>query len=494
MESEVAAKARREAETTATYIGLKTRAQRAKLSNGSVSASSHQPRSTDEKKKKKSHKPTVDNKYSQWKTLVPILYDSLSNQSLVWPCLSCRRIVDYTYGDHSLSKHWLRISSVSTSRNKWTDGSVPNTLVVANCEAVKKQLNGEACSPFVKKYKTIIHPGEVNRIRELPQNSKIVATHTDSPDVLIWDTETQPDRHAVLGAPHSRPDLILTGHQDNAEFALAMFPTEPFVLSGGKDKSVVLWSIQDHITTAGTDSKSPGSSIKQTGGRSVGPRGVYHGHEDTVEDVAFCPSSAQEFCSVGDDSCLILWDARTGTGPAMKVEKAHDADLHCVDWNPHDNNLILTGSADNTVRLFDCRNLTSNGVGSPIYKFEGHNASVLSVQWSPDKSSVFGSAAEDGLLNIWDYDKVGKKSARAPKSPPGLLFQHAGHRDNMVDFHWNVLEPWTIVSVSGNCESNGGGGTLQIWRMSELIYRPEDEVLAELEDFKSQVFSCASRP
>lgn len=94
MLSEVAAKARREAETPATYIGLKTRAQRAKLSNGSVSASSHQPRSTEKKKKKKkkSHKPTVDNKYSQWKTLVPILYDSLSNQSLVWPCLSCRSV------------------------------------------------------------------------------------------------------------------------------------------------------------------------------------------------------------------------------------------------------------------------------------------------------------------------------------------------------------------------------------------------------------------
>lgn len=26
-----------------------------------------------------------------------------------------------------------------------------------------------------------------------------------------------------------------------------------------------------------------------------------------------------------------------------QVEKAHDADLHCVDWNPHDVNLILTG-------------------------------------------------------------------------------------------------------------------------------------------------------
>jgi len=26
---------------------------------------------------------------------------------------------------------------------------------------------------------------------------------------------------------------ILTGHQDNAEFALAMCPTQPYVLSGG---------------------------------------------------------------------------------------------------------------------------------------------------------------------------------------------------------------------------------------------------------------------
>lgn len=29
----------------------------------------------------------------------------------------------------------------------------------------------------------------------------------------------------------------------------------------------------------------------------------------------------------------------------LQVEKAHNADLHCVDWNPHDDNLILTGYA-----------------------------------------------------------------------------------------------------------------------------------------------------
>ncbi|VVA99685.1 unnamed protein product [Arabis nemorensis] len=496
MESEVAATFQAttttgEAETPATATVLKKRGRNRK-SNGESQSPFSQLQSNTEKKKT-NQKPIVDDKYSQWKTLVPILYDSLANHNLVWPSLSCRWGPQF---EQAASKNQQRLYL-----SEQTNGSVPNTLVIASCEAVKRQGNEEACSLFAKKYKSIIHPGEVNRIRELPQNSKIVATHTDSPDVLIWDTETQPDRPPVFGAPNSRPDLILTGHQDTAEFALAMCPTEPLVLSGGKDKSVVLWSIQDHITTAGTDSKSPGSSIKQTGevsnqtgGCSVGPRGVYHGHENTVEDVAFCPSNAQVFCSVGDDSCLILWDARTGMDPAMKVEKAHDADLHCVDWNPHDNNLILTGSADNTVRVFDRRSMTSNGVGSPIYKFEGHKAAVLCVQWSPDKSSVFGSSAEDGLLNIWDYDRVGKKSERGSKTPAGLFFQHAGHRDKVVDFHWNELEPWTIVSVSDNCESSRGGGTLQIWQMSDLIYRPEDEVLTELEKFKSHVLLCASKP
>lgn len=31
---------------------------------------------------------------------------------------------------------------------------------------------------------------------------------------------------------------------------------------------------------------------------------------------------------------------------------------------------------------------------------------ICMFQWSPDKSSVFGSSAEDGILNIWDHDKV----------------------------------------------------------------------------------------
>ncbi|GKB80700.1 WD40 repeat-containing protein MSI4-like protein, partial [Tanacetum coccineum] len=161
--------------------------------------------------------------------------------------------------------------------------------------------------------------------------------------VLIWDVESQPNRHAVLGATKSRLDLILSGHQENAKFALEMCRSEPLLLSGGITKSVR------------SDDNPADSPVIQA-------RGLFHRHEDTVEDLG------QEFCSVGDDSGLILWYSRTGSSLVVKVEKAHDAYIHCVDWNPIDENLILTG------------NLTTNGIGSPVHIFENHTAAVLCVQ------------------------------------------------------------------------------------------------------------------
>ncbi|PWA92179.1 bifunctional polymyxin resistance protein, ArnA [Artemisia annua] len=110
-----------------------------------------------------------------------------------------------------------------------------------------------------------------------------------------------------------------------------------------------------------------------------------------------------------------------------------------------------------------------------LVAFVEHKAPVLCVQWCPDKSSVFGSSAEDGCVNIWDYEQVGQTTERGPNAPPGLFFKHCGH------------------SVSDDVETTSGGGTLQIWRMSDLIYRPRNEVLTELEDFKAHVAGCGPK-
>ncbi|PWA45485.1 hypothetical protein CTI12_AA517700 [Artemisia annua] len=203
-----------------------------------------------------------------------------------------------------------------------------------------------------------------------------------------------------------------------------MCPSEPLVLSGGKDKSVVLWSIHDHISTLATQpgiTKSGGSDDNQL-------RALLFKQDVYSMGMRILLKTFNSVPLADKSSAVLVMILVLSYGMQGQVEKAHNADLHCVDWNPIDENLIVTGSADNTIRLFDRRNLTTNGIGSPIHIFENHTAAVLCVQWSPDKSSVFGSSAEDGILNIWDHNKIGESSGNANTSTEclsaGLRNQH----------------------------------------------------------------------
>ena len=65
------------------------------------------------------------------------------------------------------------------------------------------------------------------------------------------------------------------------------------------------------------------------------PRVVLRGHEDTVEDVQFHPTDPDQLCSVGDDSCLMLWDARQGEGPCGKVRGESYSRETLITWGVH---------------------------------------------------------------------------------------------------------------------------------------------------------------
>ena len=61
----------------------------------------------------------------------------------------------------------------------------------------------------------------------------------------------------------------------------------------------------------------------------------------------------------------------------------------------------------------------------------------------------------------------------------------------VVDFQWNPHDPWTLMSVSDESQMEGGG-TLQLWRISDLIHRPEEEVLAEMEANRCVCKCCST--
>lgn len=425
--------------------------------------------------------------YDKWKQLTPLLYDWFTNHNLTWPSLSCR------WGRVKEEQKWKRKQLLYLSEQ--TTGNAKNTLTIMTADVVKprvaageviRQFNESNKSPYIKRQQTIFHPGEVNKIREVPDYESIIVTHTDAPELYVWSLERQPDRAQDRGSSKqndSVADMVLTGHTDIAEFAEGISNAAPLVASGGRDTNVLIWNLGDHVTSLSAVGGMPTSAFPQT---KLNPQTTLKGHESTIEDVVFKPGSKEQLASVGDDQCLLLWDTRSGTAPATRIAQAHGQhDLHTVDWCGLRDYMIATGAADGTIKVWDSRQLGS-GSAPALHTFAVHTEAVMRVEWCQHRAGGLASSGEDRLVHIWDLDLKrdveGAPEAKRARGtlPKELMLTHAGHRAPVVDFQWNPHDPWTLMSVSDESQMEGGG-TLQLWRISDLIHRPEEEVLAELE-------------
>jgi histone-binding protein RBBP4 len=74
-----------------------------------------------------------------------------------------------------------------------------------------------------------------------------------------------------------------------------------------------------------------------------------------VEDVCWNHFNENTFASVSDDRRLLLWDMRQKE-PTNNIE-AHMQEIMCVDASPFDPNLLITGSADRSIAVWDTRNV-----------------------------------------------------------------------------------------------------------------------------------------
>ena len=111
------------------------------------------------------------------------------------------------------------------------------------------------------------------------------------------------------------------------------------MLSGSDDSSICLWDINN----AGVD---------------VAPLQKRVAHTDVVEDVEWHKQYPYMFGSVGDDGKLLLWDVRENNNTAAHtVDSAHTKDVNCLDFNPFNEFLLVTGGSDKVIALWDLRNL-----------------------------------------------------------------------------------------------------------------------------------------
>ena len=95
--------------------------------------------------------------------------------------------------------------------------------------------------------KIIVHPGEINSLKVFQKNKSVIATHSDSKKVFIWDMDVQKSVKEKMKMPANVPDLILEGHEDVADYALGWSSEAPILASGGKDKQILIWNLDKFL-------------------------------------------------------------------------------------------------------------------------------------------------------------------------------------------------------------------------------------------------------
>jgi len=223
------------------------------------------------------------------------------------------------------------------------------------------------------------------------------------------------------------------------------------LLSGSDDTHICVWDVE----------------ATHANPQAVDPATTYKGHTNVVEDVVWHYSRPSIFASVGDDKMLMVWDEREDA-PTQQVQ-AHTAEINCVHFNPFNEYLIATGSADKTVALWDMRNTSSK-----LHAFDWHSDEVIQVQWSPKVETLLGSCGQDRRICVWDVSRIGDDLPQedAEDGGPELMFVHSGHTSKVSDFCWNSERPWMMASVA---EDN----ILQVWEMASHIYK-DDEDMADV--------------
>nr|XP_040028059.1 telomerase protein component 1 isoform X1 [Gasterosteus aculeatus aculeatus] len=210
-----------------------------------------------------------------------------------------------------------------------------------------------------------VQPGAV---QAMAQNATYLATASDESSIVLCSL-----RDLALG-PSLQPHALLSGHS-GAVTCLAFSPDGGQLLSGGKDKALLVWDV----------SSSP----------AVLSKSLLHCHKDWITSCAWTPDCA---ISSSSDGALCSWDLQAGR--CLREINLRDplASICCLGG------YVVAGGAGGTLHVW---NWETNVEICHVAAHEQsiHHCSLLpradqGKKVKPEEMTVF-TASEDGSVQLW---------------------------------------------------------------------------------------------
>jgi WD40 repeat protein len=176
----------------------------------------------------------------------------------------------------------------------------------------------------------------------------------------------------------------------NVNFKGALVEKSVFAETFGRIRSIVL-SAQGGFLSAGAYGGRIHIWQSTPDGQHLSA--VYSGHTDLVRSVAFHPDG-QMLASGSADQTIRLWDVESGA--CLHVLHGHTAPVRSVAFHP-DGQMLASGSADQTIRLWDVAS------GACLRVLHDHKNWVRSVAFRPD-GQMLASGGADQTIRLWDVE------------------------------------------------------------------------------------------